>query len=59
MIFVSKTLLALHCSREDNLYLPKEISRPEGQLVKFFPTGILQITCSFNGTYTRLVLARH
>jgi|HubBroStandDraft_3_1064219.scaffolds.fasta_scaffold28776_2 hypothetical protein len=58
-MFASKAPLALHSSREDNLYWPKEISRPVGQLVKFFPTAILQLTCSFNETYTYVVLARH
>jgi hypothetical protein len=57
-MFASRAHLALHGSREGNLYLPKGISRPEGQLVKFFPTAILQITCSFNETYTNLVLGR-
>jgi hypothetical protein len=57
-MFASKVPLALHYSREDNLYLPKEISRPDGQLVKFFPTAILHVTCSFNVAYASLVLDR-
>jgi hypothetical protein len=58
-MFASITSLVLDCSRADNLYLSKEISRPDGQLVKFFPIVIMHITCSFNETYTHLVLARH
>jgi hypothetical protein len=46
-MFALRSSLVLHCSRADDLYLAKEISRPDGQLVKSFPVAIMHLIYSF------------